>query len=192
VVIFVAGLSGAGKTVAASASGVRTVVPLDSFFFSARASLPRWLGRIDWETIESYDLSAAISAVRSLAHGLDVEIPSYDHRWDKVVGSTTIRPADPIIAEGVYAPDVFKQLAPEGLEARLLLIDTSVVSTLASRLRRDIGDRHMHPLWAVLRSSRLVFRHRKYRREVIAAGGEVVSRIAAASRIAAIAAAPSQ
>jgi len=69
VVIFIAGLSGSGKTVAAHSSGVVPIVPLDSFFFDEHPQLPKWLRRTDWETIGSFDLDAAVTAVASLASG---------------------------------------------------------------------------------------------------------------------------
>jgi uridine kinase len=85
-VIFVSGLSGSGKTVAAARSGVTPVLPLDSYFHDDHPRLPKWLGRTDWEAIESYDLDAAVAAVRALASGREVTVPNYDHHANIAVG----------------------------------------------------------------------------------------------------------
>jgi uridine kinase len=181
-VIFVAGLSGSGKTRAAESSGIPSLT-LDSFYLDATPSIPRWLGRPDWETLRSYDLREAISAVRSLARGEPVEIPTYDHYASQVIGSVAATPAPVFVAEGVYAPLVYSAVSREGIEAALLAIDVPARKALLARLRRDIRARHMNLLWALVRSSRLYARHSHYRREALKQGAEFVSRESAPLRI---------
>jgi uridine kinase len=187
VVIFVAGLSGFGKTVASSASRVTPILSLDAYFYSQHPGLPRWLGRTDWETIDSYDIDRAVSAVISLASGVSVDVPIYDHSRNVASGFSRLTSTGTLIAEGVYAPAVFERLSNEGIEAKLLLIRVSATTAFVTRLRRDIGQRHMNPVWAVIRSARLAFRHRRYIQTVLRLGAEDVDRESAPRRIAAIA-----
>jgi uridine kinase len=190
VVIFVAGLSGSGKTVAASASGVATIIPLDSFFFDERSDLPKWLGRTDWETIRSFNLDAAVSAVVSLAAGNSVDVPIYDHYQNAAVGSTLIAPSGNLVAEGVYAPAVYDRVVREGVSAALLLVDVPAEAAFKARMKRDIGERHMNVVWAIVRSARLFVRHGRYRTAAVARGAELIDRGMAPQRIADLAARP--
>lgn len=189
-VIFIAGLSGSGKTVAASASGVATVLTLDSFLFADRPDLPKWLGRTDWDTIRSFDLDAAVSAVVSLAAGASVDVPVYDHHRNSAAGSTTGTAGGPVVAEGIHAPAVYERVLREGVEAVLLLLDVAGQKVFIARVRRDVNQHHMNPIWATVRSARLLFRHRPYRRGAVALGAELVDRAAAPRRIADLAARP--
>jgi uridine kinase len=182
-VIFVSGLSGSGKTVAVSRSGVRPVLPLDSYFRDDRPDLPKWLGRTDWETVESYDLDGAISAVHALADGNEVAVPVYDHHANARVGSKIIRAVGAFVAEGVYAPEVYAAVAATGVPAVLVHIDVGTETALWARVRRDMGQRRMNPVWAVVRSLRLASRHRGYRRSVKRLGADLLSRVSAPSRI---------
>jgi uridine kinase len=188
VVIFVAGLSGSGKTAAATRSGVRPVVPLDSYFLNDQPELPKWLGRTDWETLESYDLDAAASAVVALAGGAEVAVPIYDHHGNARVGSNTVSSAGPFVAEGVYAPEVFERTSRAGIPAVLMLVDVPARAAFFARLRRDVGERHMNPVWALVRSTRLALRHSGYRRSAVGSGAELEGRASAPARIAALAA----
>jgi uridine kinase len=183
VVIFVAGLSGSGKTVASEMSGVCPIVPLDSFFLDEHPKLPKWFGRTDWESIETYDLDAAASSVLALAKGCDVEIPHYDHSANASFSSRTTRSAGPFVAEGVYAPDVYTRAVEAGIQAALLLIDVSPFTAFVSRIRRDIREHRMSSGWAIVRSARLALRHRRYRSTVMALGATARGRDAAPAQI---------
>jgi uridine kinase len=183
VVIFVGGLSGSGKTVAASRSGVVPVLPLDGYFEDDRPDLPKWLGRTDWESLDSYDLNGALSAVFALLRGDCVAVPIYDHDRDARVGSSILMADGAFVAEGVYAPETYEAVAAAGLPAVLLHIDARVSTAFWSRLRRDVGDRRMNPIWAVIRSLRLALRHRRYRRRVAALGADFLPRASAPQRI---------
>jgi uridine kinase len=183
VVIFVGGLSGSGKTVAASRSGVIPVLPLDSYFEDARPDLPKWLGRTDWETLDSYNLDGALSAILALLGGDCVAVPIYDHHRNARVGSRILSSEGAFVAEGVYAPETYKAVAAAGFPAVLLHIDAPARTAFCSRLRRDVGDRHMNPIWALIRSLRLAVRHRQYRRMVAALGADLLPRASAPQRI---------
>ena len=185
--IFVAGLSGSGKTVAADRSGVRPVVPLDSYYHDDHVVLPKWLGRSDWEAIGAYDLDNATSAVLALARGVDVDVPVYDHHVNAKIAVQTTRAVGPFVAEGVYAPDVYERVVAAGIAAALVLIDVPARTAFAARIRRDVGDRRMSPVWALVRSSRLVLRHASYRSAVVALGADARSRKVAPARISALA-----
>ena len=185
--IFVTGLSGSGKSVAAARSGVLPIVPLDSYFHDDHPRLPKWFGRTDWETIESYDLDAAAAAVVALARGADVVIPTYDHQRDARVGQQTVNAAQSFVAEGVYAPEVYELAATAGVTGTLVHIAVPARTAFMARLRRDVRDRNMNPIWAVVRSIRLALRHARYRDSVIARGAELQNRAAAPRRIAELA-----
>jgi uridine kinase len=135
-VIFVGGLSGSGKTVAASRSGVVPVLPLDSYFEDAHPDLPKWLGRTDWETIKSYDLDGALSAVFALLDGDCVAVPISDHHRNGRVGSRVLTAHGAFVAEGVYAPETYEAVAAAGLPAVLLHIDAPAGTAFCSRLHR--------------------------------------------------------
>lgn len=186
-VIFVAGLSGSGKTVAAERSGVLPAVRLDSYFHDAHPKLPRWLGRTDWETVESFNLDAAVEDVFALARGSQVAVPVYDHHSSARVGSEVVTTAGPFVAEGVYAPEVYARAVASGIPSALLLIDVPAHTAYLARVRRDFGERHMNPIWALVRSTRLALRHGRYRQTVVSLGAEAHSRASAPARIAALA-----
>lgn len=120
--IFVGGLSGSGKTVAAARSGVTPVLSLDAFFKDDHPSLPRWLRRTDWETVDSYDLEGAVAAVLGLASGRAMKVPIYDHHDNARVDSTTLNGSATFVAEGVHAPEVYEAVRETGVPARLLHI----------------------------------------------------------------------
>jgi uridine kinase len=183
VVIFVGGLSGSGKTVAASRSGLAPVLPLDSYFQDDHPDLPKWLRRTDWETIESYDLDGAHSAVFGLLGGSEVAVPIYDHHRNARVGSRILRARGPFVAEGVYAPEIYEAVAAAGFPAVLLHIDAPARMAFWARLRRDVVERQMNPIWALIRSLRLALRHRQYRRRVAALGADLQPRASAPQRI---------
>jgi uridine kinase len=187
VVIFVAGLSGSGKSVAARDSQVPTVLSLDSYFHDDREELPKWFGRTDWETIESFNIGAALDAVLALATGGQVAVPVYDHYKNRAVRHIGLTANGPFVVEGVYAPNVFAQAEKAGLVAKLLLLDVPARTAFAARIRRDVGERHMSMRWAVTRSIRLLLRHGSYRRAAIQLGAEAHDRSAAPRRIAELA-----
>jgi uridine kinase len=182
-VIFVGGLSGTGKTFLASASRL-PVLSLDRFFFSvSQPDLPKWFGRPDWESMESFEIDAAVAAVSQLAHGHPTSVPMYDHIDDQRVGTEVVHPAPVVVAEGVYAPHVYAHAIQQGIPSRLLVMRTGVVNAFVARLVRDVRDRKMNCAWAVLRSSRLAIRHRSYLSEAREAGAELVTRESALSRL---------
>jgi uridine kinase len=176
-VLFVGGLSGAGKTFSTAASGL-PILPLDSFYKAQdEPSLPRRFGAIDWEHPQSYDLEGAIDTVRALAAGETVRIPVYDHVTSAPLGSASIRASRLLIAEGVYAPDVFAAtqdcLAPGTV---LMVLTAGRIREFHTRIRRDVKERGRRPLQALVRSTRLLLRHGTYLREARLRGAVRVSR----------------
>jgi len=167
---------------------VSPVISLDAFFYDDKPGLPKWLGRTDWEAVASYDVDRAVITVMELARNLSVEVPLYDHALDATTGTTRIGPTEGFVAEGVYAPLVFERLRIEGIDARLLLLTVPNRTAFCARLARDIGQRDMNPLWAVLRSARLACRHRRYIKAALQLGAEPVDRQSAPRLISAIAA----
>jgi uridine kinase len=179
-VIAIAGASGSGKTSTAGASGL-PILSLDSFYRSRDASgLPRWLGDVDWENPDSFNLDAAIAATRSLilhgiavfrAHDLVTEVVSECVEEVRASGRC-------LVVEGVMATEVVASLRDElrNVELVFYYLHRNRFASFVGRIERDVLARHRRWHRAVLRSLRVTWVERRARRSAITRGAHVVNR----------------
>ena len=137
-VVLLAGRSGGGKTYCANASGL-PVLHLDSFFRPRNDGLPSWLGDINWESMESYDVAAACGAIELALSKDYIAHPVYDLSTDTITGfaEVDLNGSSTFIAEGVFAGVVFDALRSTGHAPSLLYLVHGRVSCAVARIGRD-------------------------------------------------------
>lgn len=151
-VILVTGPSGAGKSrLSTRLSDARgwPVVRLDDFYREVDdPHLPRSpLGIPDWDHIDSWDLHAAVAALRTLVDTGSAVVPIYDIGASRVTGRqvVTCAPNDFVLAEGLFAARLTEPLEAEGLLADALCVRRSRWVTFVLRLVRDLAERRKPP-----------------------------------------------
>ena len=151
-VILVTGPSGAGKS--RLSNRLRDalgwpVVRLDDFYREVDdPGLPRSaLGIPDWDHIDSWNVHAAVAALRTLVDAGSVEVPIYDIGASRVTGRqvVTCAPDDFVLAEGLFAARLTEPLAAEGLLADALCVRRWRWVTFVLRLVRDLAERRKPP-----------------------------------------------
>lgn len=169
-----AGPSGSGKSRLAErlrrAHGW-PVVRLDDFYKDADApDLPRseQLGMVDWDHPDSWDETAAITALRTLLATGSAVMPTYDISVSRAVGEHTVtaRPDDLVLAEGIFAAEAIPALRAAGLLHSAWCIRHQRLKTFGLRLARDLTERRKPPLtlvrrgWVLMRDEpRVIARH---------------------------------
>lgn len=175
--VVICGESGTGKSFATRrlATGV---IALDSFYLAPTTEMPTWAGRVDWEAVETYDLSAAIAAVLALCSEGTADLPEYDLSTDRPTGRTrrVTRLGDSAIAEGIFGADVARGLRSSGLEVDLYLLKYQPLALVAQRVRRDLAEKRLPPWFALARSARLLKGGRGYRKRALRAGARPIHR----------------
>jgi len=151
-VVLLTGPSGAGKSRLAARLHHRLgwpVVRLDDFYREIDdPDLPRSpLGIPDWDHADSWDATAAVSALRRLVDSGAVEQPVYDIGASRVTGRhvVTAKPDNHIVAEGLFAAKLTEPLAAEGLLAETLCVRRNRWVTFVLRLVRDLSEHRKPP-----------------------------------------------
>ena len=151
-IILVTGPSGAGKSRLSERLGAAhgwPVVRLDDFYREAHdPQLPRSpLGIPDWDHVDSWNVHAAVDALRQLVEVGRVDVPVYDIGASAVIGRHTLeaRPHDYVLAEGLFAGRLVAPLAAEDLLADALCVRQNRYVTAVRRFTRDLAERRKPP-----------------------------------------------
>jgi uridine kinase len=151
-VILITGPSGAGKSrlsARLSANHGWPVVRLDDFYRELHdPRLPRSpLGIPDWDHVDSWDVDAAVNALRELVDRGRADVPVYDIARSAVAGThrVTSSPGHHILAEGLFAARLVEPLRAEGLLADALCVRQNRYLTAARRFVRDLAERRKPP-----------------------------------------------
>jgi Uridine kinase len=151
-VILVTGPSGAGKSRLATRLSDALgwpVVRLDDFYREVDdPGLPRSpLGIPDWDHIDSWDVHAAVAALRTLVDTGSAEVPIYDIGASRVTGRQVVAcaPDDFVLAEGLFAARLTEPLEAERLLADALCVRRWRWVTFVLRLVRDLAERRKPP-----------------------------------------------
>lgn len=146
-VVLLAGPSGSGKSFIARRTGF-PVLCLDEFYKDGDdPTLPHVDGVADWESPQSWDSAAAMTAITRLAwHGM-AEIPVYAIGADRRIASRTLDLTGSrlFIAEGIFAAEIAAECQRLGLLAGAYALRRSRLGTLLRRLRRDLAEQRKSP-----------------------------------------------
>ncbi|MDY5584691.1 MAG: ATP-binding protein [Arcanobacterium sp.] len=158
-VIIVCGPSGSGKTRFVNRTGL-PVVSLDDFYFEgSQSGLPHRHGMIDWDSIKTWNKTAAITALVDLCTTGRAEIPIYDIPTNSQIGVRTaeLDGRRYVLTEGIFAADIIEDLRNEGILADAMCIERPRFQTFWFRLMRDL-DEARKPLINLLRRGFAHFR----------------------------------
>lgn len=151
-VILVTGPSGAGKSRLSNRLSDALgwpVVRLDDFYRELDdPGLPKsHLGIPDWDHVDSWNLHAAVAALRTLVDTGSADVPIYDIGASRITGRqvVTCAPDDFILAEGLFAARLTEPLAAEQLLADALCVRRWRWLTFVLRLVRDLAERRKPP-----------------------------------------------
>lgn len=163
-VVVLAGPSGAGKSRLAERLHTThgwPIVRLDDFYRDEDdPANPRSaeLGIIDWDHPDSWHAAAAVAALVELVDTGSTSTPVYDISHSRAVGTTTVRarPADLVLAEGIFAAEVVAQLREAGVLHSAWCIHHRPLVTFVRRLARDLKERRKSPTVLVRRGLALM------------------------------------
>ncbi|WP_328537053.1 uridine kinase family protein [Streptomyces sp. NBC_00344] len=190
-VVLLTGPSGSGKSSLAARSGL-PVLRLDDFYKEADdPTLPQVSGSadIDWDSPESWDADAAVTAIGELCRTGRTTVPVYDIATSARVGAETLgigRPAV-FIAEGIFAADIVRRCADLGLLADALCLRGRPSTTFRRRLLRDLREgRKSVPFllrrgWRLMRAERGIVARQSGLGAYACDKPEALSRLAAAA-----------
>jgi uridine kinase len=135
-IIAVCGGSGSGKSTLARKFVGPAIIATDSFYKSLEKLDLNPDGTYDFDHPNAVDLEQCAEAALKLADGEDTEIPVYDMRTSRRMG-TQLVPAPKngiVIVEGIFA---FHSPLDE-ISSLKIFIDTPVDQRMARRIRRDV------------------------------------------------------
>lgn len=158
-VVVLAGPSGSGKSRLAERLSRRNgwpIVHLDDFYRDGDdPALPRSaeLGMVDWDDPASWDGSAALAALTELCATGRTRTPDYDISTSRTTGHRDVsaRPADLVVAEGIFAAEVVPPLRDAGLLHSAWCVRHHRLHTFVLRLARDLRERRKPPVTLVRR-----------------------------------------
>ncbi|MDO4783835.1 MAG: uridine kinase [Propionibacteriaceae bacterium] len=190
--VLIAGPSGSGKShLARRRSTARPVawLGLDEFYRDEdHPGLPRTLGIVDWDDIASWDLNHAVSVIDQLLTRGHAEVPCYDISLSRRTGTRTMDTGQArlILAEGIFAADVFRACQRRGLPVRAIWLDRPRLFNFVRRLMRDLAERRKPPVVLVRRGIALAKAEPALRAAAIRAGFEPVTMRQATALLAAL------
>jgi uridine kinase len=156
-VVLLAGPSGSGKSYVARRTGL-PVLCLDDFYKDGMEhTIPRVKGVVNWESPQSWDATAALTAIAELSEAGQAMIPVYDIGRSKKVDERLVRlPGAPLfIAEGILAAEIVPACTELGVLADAVALRRPRTVTFIRRLTRDLAERRKPPALLVRRGLRL-------------------------------------
>ncbi|WP_242681591.1 uridine kinase [Tessaracoccus sp. SD287] len=189
-IILVAGPSGSGKSRLSGQTGVPQV-RLDDFYFDDDhpdmpvIELSGGVRMIDWDDRASWNLDAAVTALREISRRGSATVPSYEIAANRAVGTHVFDAGDSpaVICEGIFAIDLVEPLREAGVEVAAIWLDRPRWFNFARRLQRDLRERRKPPVVLVRRGLALLGQEPALRRSALAAGFSPLGMNAAAARI---------
>lgn len=151
-IILLAGASGSGKSRVARRAGCPHVA-LDDFYHDGdHGDLPHTLGIVDWDDVRSWDLSAAVAALRTMVCDGEVDLPVYRIEANARTGTRHLDLAGSpvVVAEGIFAPDLIGPCRAAGLEVEAVWLDRGRTLTAILRFVRDLREARKPP-WVLIR-----------------------------------------
>ncbi|MFC9847252.1 uridine kinase [Streptomyces sp. NPDC060223] len=190
-VVLLSGPSGSGKSLLAAASGL-PVLRLDDFYKEGTdPTLPQVEGSadIDWDHPQSWDASAAVTAIEELCRTGRTTIPVYDISLSARTGTETlhIERTPLFIAEGVFAAEIVGRCQELGVLADALCLSRGPVTTFRRRFLRDLREGRKSVPFLLRRGWRLMRAERSIVARQTALGahpcdkGEALGRLTAAA-----------
>jgi uridine kinase len=142
-------------------------------------------GLVDWDDARSWHHDDAVRAICELAETGRTVAPIYDIARNGPSGTHTVELEGRhfFVAEGIFAQEVVRACAAEGVLAAALCLRQRALVTFWRRLTRDLREHRKPPLVLVRRGWALMRAQGKVIADAQALGCEVVSVDEAARRI---------
>ncbi len=176
--LLVAGPSGSGKSRLGRVGGAATL-SLDEFYFDHdHPGLPcSPLGIPDWDDVRTSDVQLAVETLAKLLAAGEADVPRYDISQSKRVGTQHVDCKDQrlIVAEGIFAPQVYEAACQAGIPARAIWLDRPRAANFSRRLTRDLKEHRKPPLTLVRRGITLFRDEPTLREAALTAGFKPVS-----------------
>ncbi len=144
-IIGVAGGSGSGKStvtehiVSVIGSEHVAVVIQDNYYKDLAHLTPQQRRKVNFDHPDAFDWELMLEQIDDLAHGVPVEMPTYDYALDTRCATTlTVLPSPIIVIEGLFA--LLDAKMRDYMTLRLY-VDTADDIRFIRRLSRDIGER---------------------------------------------------
>lgn len=190
--MLVSGPSGSGKSSFAARSGL-PVLCLDDFYKEAGdPTLPLVPGTsdIDWDSPDSWDARAAVTAITELCAKGRTQVPVYDISTSSRTGTDTLDIArTPLfLAEGIFAADLVTRCRELGVLADALCLRGRPSTTFRRRLLRDLKEGRKSVPFLLRRGWRLMRAERTIVARQVGLGAHPCAKDEALGRVAAAAA----
>ncbi|MFF7336135.1 uridine kinase [Streptomyces sp. NPDC008163] len=186
------GPSGSGKSSLAARTGL-PVLRLDDFYKEADdPTLPLVVGStdIDWDSPDSWDADAAVTAITELCRTGRTDVPVYDISTSSRTGHEVqhIGRTPLFVAEGIFAADIIDRCQSLGLLADALCLRGRPSTTFRRRLLRDLREGRKSVPFLLRRGWRLMRTERRIVARHVALGAHACAKQEALGRLAAAAA----
>ncbi|MFE8939258.1 uridine kinase [Streptomyces sp. NPDC007872] len=190
-VVLLTGPSGSGKSSLAAVTGL-PVLRLDDFYKEHDdPSLPLVGGSadIDWDSPQSWDADAAVSAVVELCRTGRTDVPVYDIASSSRTGreGLDIGRTPLFVAEGIFAAEIVTRCRDLGVLADAICLRGRPSTTFRRRLARDLREgRKSVPFllrrgWRLMRAERAIVARQAELGAHPCAKPEALGRLAAAA-----------
>ncbi|MFC8897142.1 uridine kinase family protein [Streptomyces cinereoruber] len=190
-VVLLTGPSGSGKSSLAAVTGL-PVLRLDDFYKEHDdPSLPIVAGSadIDWDSPQSWDADAAVSAVVELCRTGRTDVPVYDIATSSRTGreGLDIGRTPLFVAEGIFAAEIVARCRDLGVLADAICLRGRPSTTFRRRLARDLREgRKSVPFllrrgWRLMRAERAIVARQAELGAHPCAKPEALGRLAAAA-----------
>ncbi|MFF4868117.1 uridine kinase family protein [Streptomyces sp. NPDC003444] len=190
-VVLLTGPSGSGKSSLAAVTGL-PVLRLDDFYKEHDdPSLPLVDGSadIDWDSPQSWDADAAVSAVVELCRTGRTDVPVYDIATSSRTGreGLDIGRTPLFVAEGIFAAEIVARCRDLGVLADAICLRGRPSTTFRRRLARDLREgRKSVPFllrrgWRLMRAERAIVARQAELGAHPCAKPEALGRLAAAA-----------